>query len=778
MNPLIDEAQMLYDEGFNPLPLFNTKAPMLKKGHPYLYEKIDKIEWRFKKAEKIGIACGAISEGFYCIDFDAHKGQNIKQVFDYFVNLPNIQYLINTGQLSVYSTAGGGYHVYFKHTEEIIKGTVFAHWEDGETMVELRGNGQYVACYPSTGYQYITGVEIVKIQPLEEYQWIFDLLTTFNQYHKKTKIKLANNHEVRKWAEYWRDNTPTGKYNIEFANEAKELLVSIGWQLSDTRPDGVEYYTRPNKDVKDGFSATFGHQLNMFYIFTSDASIAPFEPNKGYAPFDILSIIKYKGDWKTAKEELAVRFGMENNDKFWSINQEGKHYLNNYRFKKFLEENNFFKISPNERSTFDFVKKDDIFLKIVYEKDIKDYVTSWILDNNIQESVYNLMTGNLKYFRRDFLSMLESKNVNILKDTKDTAYLFYRNCIVEVKKEGKQILSYADVDLSVWRGQVIDRDYIHTDHHESEYRTFIWKIAGENEQKYKAFQTVIGYLLHSWKSNSNNKAIIFNDELISDSPNGRSGKGLFWNALKHLKHVQSLDGKQFDFTKAFPYQNVSTDCQVLVFDDVKKGFDFESLFSVITEGITIEYKGKDSIKLNVTESPKIIITTNYTIKGDSASFNARKHEVEMSTFFSDKFTPIDLFGHELFNDWDNEEWARFDCYMIECLRIYLDLGLLEMPTVNLEFKKVINEITQELYNFFEGLNRNEYYTTKALYEEFIAQYPEKRNYITQNKMTINISRYCKYLNFELDKVTSGGITKIKIITNEQPQQEDDTFSDF
>lgn len=40
--------------------------------------------------------------------------------------------------------------------------------------------------------------------------------------------------------------------------------------------------------------------------------------------------------------------------------------------------------------------------------------------------------------------------------------------------------------------------------------------------------------------------------------------------MGHLKKVQSLDGKLFDFQNKFPYQNVSTDCQILVFDDVKK----------------------------------------------------------------------------------------------------------------------------------------------------------------------------------------------------------------
>jgi hypothetical protein len=204
--------------------------------------------------------------------------------------------------------------------------------------------------------------------------------------------------------------------------------------------------------------------------------------------------------------------------------------------------------------------------------------------------------------------------------------------------------------------------------------------------------------------------------MISDNPNGRSGKGLIWNALKQLKKVQSLDGKTFTFNKSFPYQNVSTDCQILVFDDVERNFHFESLFSVITEGINIEYKGKDAIRLSVEESPKIIITTNYTIKGDGGSHDARKFEVEMSTFFNADYTPEMFFGNKLFNDWDDKEWARFDNYMMECLKKYLNFGLVKSNTKNLEVRKLIDKIGHELHTFIESIKRDEWINIKTIYD--------------------------------------------------------------
>ena len=44
---------------------------------------------------------------------------------------------------------------------------------------------------------------------------------------------------------------------------------------------------------------------------------------------------------------------------------------------------------------------------------------------------------------------------------------------------------------------------------------------------------------------------------------------------------------------------------------MKKYFSFESMFSLITEGLTIEKKNKDAIKIPFQKSPKLIITTNH-----------------------------------------------------------------------------------------------------------------------------------------------------------------------
>ena len=121
--------------------------------------------------------------------------------------------------------------------------------------------------------------------------------------------------------------------------------------------------------------------------------------------------------------------------------------------------------------------------------------------------------------------------------------------------------------------------------------------------------------MHAHKNLSYCPAVILNDEVISDNPEGGTGKGIFMNALGHMKKLVTIDGKAFTFERSFAYQLVSADTQILCFDDVKKYFDFERLFSVVTEGLTLEKKNKDTIKIPFNKSPKIAITTNYAIRG-------------------------------------------------------------------------------------------------------------------------------------------------------------------
>tara|TARA_R110000737_G_scaffold109677_1_gene142648 strand:- start:146 stop:1033 length:888 start_codon:yes stop_codon:yes gene_type:complete len=265
-------------------------------------------------------------------------------------------------------------------------------------------------------------------------------------------------------------------------------------------------------------------------------------------------------------------------------------------------------------------------------------------------------------------------------------------------------------------------------------------------------RSTIGFMMHAYKNLSYCPAVILNDEVISDNPEGGTGKGLFINALSQMKKLVVIDGKAFNFDKAFPYQTVGADTQILCFDDVKKHFDFERLFSVVTEGLTLEKKNKDAIKVPFKKSPKVAITTNYAIKGRGNSFERRKWELEFKQFYTKDFTPLVEFGRILFAEWNQDEWCAFDNYMVENLMFYLTNGLIKADFKNLNVRKlgadtshefiewcglIGPETPNELIKFNEKVYKNE------LYIEFIQDNPD---FAPKAKRTISRTEFYRWLN--------------------------------
>jgi hypothetical protein len=438
-----------------------------------------------------------------------------------------------------------------------------------------------------------------------------------------------------------------------------------------------------------------------------------------------------------------------NNSEYWTYTKKGTISLSHHRYKEFLETNNFLKYYPKGSDNFVFVKVNENIISDVNANHIKDFILNDLQKReNIGVGPFDFMANATKYFKDDYLSFIKTAEINLKEDTNDESYIYYKNCCLQIKKGNNKVkqIDYIDLDGYVWKNQIINRDFEIIDYNDSEFKKFLWLISGQNNERFMSLVSVLGYLMHSYKTSATNRAIIFNDETISDNPNGGSGKGIFCNALSKIKRTIFLDGKQFEFNKSFAYQTVSADTQVLVFDDVKKNFAFENLFSLITEGITLEKKNKDAIKIPISKSPKVVITTNYTIGGIGGSFERRKFEIELSSYFNSKHTPVDEFGHMLFDDWDEKEWLKFDNLMVYCLQYYLDNGLVKSNYQNLEVRKFIKETSYEFYEWVNDGNITEsirlYKST--LFSDFQQEYPDTKKYLSQKRFNNYLKSYALF----------------------------------
>jgi succinate dehydrogenase flavin-adding protein (antitoxin of CptAB toxin-antitoxin module) len=436
---------------------------------------------------------------------------------------------------------------------------------------------------------------------------------------------------------------------------------------------------------------------------------------------------------------------------FWERNDRGVIRIVHISFKQFLEDNGFYKYCPEGSKNYIFVKVTNNLIDHTSDKEIKDFVLSYLLEID-DISVYNYFADNTRFFKDEFLSMLSTIDIYFIEDTKDSSYLYYKNCAVKVTKDGITPIDYLDLGGYVWKDQVIDRNYTSCEVGDScDFKTFISNINGSDANRVKSMESTLGFLMHGFKNLSFCPAVILNDEVISDNPEGGTGKGLVMNALSKMKKLVVIDGKSFAFERTFAYQLVSADTQILCFDDVKKHFDFERLFSVVTEGLTLEKKNKDAIKIPFSKSPKIAITTNYAIKGAGNSFERRKWELELHQYYNKNFTPYHEFGKHLFGDWSDDDWCRFDNYMIGCLKGYLETGLVKSKFVNLKIRKLSAETCHEFIEWcglIDGNDRSSHIETgirlykNDLYFNFIEEYPD---YSPRGRMSISRTRFYRWL---------------------------------
>jgi len=436
---------------------------------------------------------------------------------------------------------------------------------------------------------------------------------------------------------------------------------------------------------------------------------------------------------------------------FWERNDRGVIRIVHILFKQFLEDSGFYKYCPEGSKNYVFVKVTNNLVDHTSEKEIKDFVLNHLLELD-DISVYNYFADNTRFFKEEFLSMLSTIDIYFIEDTKDTAYLYYKNCAVMITRQEIKPIDYLDLGGYVWKDHVIDRNFnLCGVSDDFAFRKFIRNINGGDENRVKSMESTIGFLMHGYKNLSYCPAVILNDEVISDNPEGGTGKGILMNALSQMKKVVTIDGKSFTFERSFAYQLVSADTQILCFDDVKKHFDFERLFSVVTEGLTLEKKNKDAIKIPFSKSPKIAITTNYAIKGAGNSFARRKWELELHQYYTKNFTPLDEFGKLLFGDWGDDEWCEFDNYMIGSLKSYLRTGLVKSKFVNLKVRQLSAETCHEFIEWcglVDGNEKNHSLQTDVrlykhnLYYNFIEEYPD---YGPKAKMTISRTRFYKWL---------------------------------
>ncbi|MBN2596909.1 MAG: ATP-binding protein, partial [Marinifilaceae bacterium] len=339
-----------------------------------------------------------------------------------------------------------------------------------------------------------------------------------------------------------------------------------------------------------------------------------------------------------------------------------------------------------------------------------DHINEQITDGTIRERILNSFHRSTSLFSDRNQMLLPELKLDFLTDTKKAAFFFFKNGIVKVTATGISLHNYGDFEQFIWEESIINHDFSFADDtildKDSEFNKFLTDLTvvediNHASNRLQSLKSAMGYLIHRHKDGKTNKAIILMDVFVDGYPNGGSGKTLLARSLAKVRVQSLLNGKIYDRKEWFSLSAIDLNSDIVLFDDVDKNFDFESIFNMMTSGLEVRIPRKGHFFIPHEKSPKVIISTNYAISGDSDSYRRRKFEFEVSATYNADYTPNERFGHMLFDDWSTTQWNYFYNTLLSCVKLYLSKGLLKSEPINIQFTKIVNDTSEDFVEYAE-----------------------------------------------------------------------------
>jgi len=267
-------AKEYLESGLNPVPLAQGgKIPVRKDWVSPINDDIDSYDF-----DEIGICTGAVSGGLEGIDFDLKYADNPDELWEDWKERVHRDIL---EKLVVCKTINDGYHVLYR-TNVTEGNKKLAKNERKEVLIETRGEGGYLKCFPSEGYEVVYGslTEINTITDSER-AILMSASILFDKTLSKKKKFYSDDKEYK---------DPFPRYN-EDPDIGIDLLIEHGWTVLRESDDWVDL-TRPGKT--EGVSAGYNLEGNFLYVFTTSTD---FETEQPYSNSAIYCMLEAEGDY-------------------------------------------------------------------------------------------------------------------------------------------------------------------------------------------------------------------------------------------------------------------------------------------------------------------------------------------------------------------------------------------------------------------------------------------------------------------------------------------------
>jgi len=448
--------------------------------------------------------------------------------------------------------------------------------------------------------------------------------------------------------------------------------------------------------------------------------------------------------------------------KFWERNDKGNYSTHNKKLIHFLVLNGFYihkTTNNNPDSTNDveetrIVQIKENVVQMVSPREVRNFVLQFMEEKYIDLKVQNMILKSI-YFSPEKLSSLTQITMNTSTATQKSQLYFFNNKVVSITPKEIVAHQYKEVNNVVWKSNIIKHNFdlqanyftiekdssdnwkIEIANNNSKYfkvlintsRMFWQKetndkhedinnfnITGdkltEEENGIQQLQLInkmycIGYLLHKYKDEANSYFVLGMDKKMGTSikdSNGGSGKSFQIKGLYHfLKNKLTISGRTIlkDDPK-FMFDGVTDATDIICYDDLPQKYDYNQIFSVVTEDLTANHKGGKKIYISFEDSPKLCATTNFVPDDITASLKRRLLTYQCSDYYHEKseeyhetrkikdsFNGETLFGKDYSEKDKNNDFN----FMLQCLQFYLSQDdKIDAPEENLIIRNLQQQV--------------------------------------------------------------------------------------
>lgn len=437
-------------------------------------------------------------------------------------------------------------------------------------------------------------------------------------------------------------------------------------------------------------------------------------------------------------------------------------------------------------------------LKVISIDEARDFIYKFAEEHCSHRVNNMLLRGGAQYVGPHQMKRLEAIRPRFRTPRRDEQYMYFRNAVWRISEDKTEQLSYEVIDHTVWEEQIRPakaeilpplisftledtppapdgekpprtcRYTLSDDGRECDFLRFLinasnftWRRErngeaideedlNENRLHLLSKLTAIGYMSMEAKDRGTSKAVIGMDGKMSEvgDSNGRSGKSLVGELMRHIESSVYIPGKNNDiFKDQFVWNDITERSRLVFIDDVRQCFDFEFVFPFLSGDWTVNKKGGERFTIPFSKSPKMYISTNHAIRGEGSSFKDRQWLIAFSDYYNDRHKPADDFGGLFFDDWDYRQWNLCWNLIACCIRLYLKFGVIQAPGERLEQRRKRQEVGETVIAWADEYFSNpEHFNTRIprndMYQALIDYDKAQRKFVPPASFKKRLRGYC------------------------------------